>query len=877
MLKKLSLVLFLLCISYLTFSQCGSLIASFPYFENFETGTNGWASGGVGDSWAHGTPMKPIVSSAASGTKCWINGGTNGIGYNSNERSFVTSPCFDFTAISNPYVEFKLFWESENGFDGATFQYSTNNGVTWTNVGAASDPVNCLNQNWFNTTNINFINTLANPKEGWSGSIISAGNCGSVNGSGAWLLAKHCMPNLAGLPSVQFRFAFGAGNICNNFDGFAFDDVRIGEAPVNVANFTAACNGSPFSYQFTNTSTPCPTGFTWNFGDPTSANNVSYSQNPTHVFSSPGLYNVTLSIIGPCNAGATYSQTVQVLGANLTAISPNCASSSTGSISTVLINASGSYSYQLQPSGQSNNTGVFANLNANTYTVTVSNLSNCVATSITTITTPTPIIWSNFSINQITCHGANNGSVQATAIGGSGNMGYTILPLGTNSSMGSFTNLSAGQYTVIATDGNGCTISSIGNIIQPNLLQIQSANATPALCNGSSTGSLSVTAAGGSGSLIYLLLPNNVTSSNGVFLNLLSGSYVVQASDANGCTVTTTMNISQPSPIQITNVITINPSCAPNNNGSIQIFSNGGNGTLNYAVDGNFGINNTINNLIANNYTVVVKDAAGCTSSSITSLIPPPNPIINSTNTNNPLCFGNSNGSIDIVGTGNSPIVEYKIVPGNITQSSGNFNSLIAGMYTVSILDAKGCVSSSVIELIAPDLLTFSSIASLNQDSCGVDYKPGLKAIVSGGTAPYLFRLLPGGLQNVTGVFSGLTTGAYVLQITDKNMCTTQSNYSIQEQICCGELFLPSAFSPNNDGRNDEFRLVNSLGIELKSFQIINRWGQIILSTQNPFESWDGKYKGLEAEIGTYYYQVRYKCTLTGKELYKKGDFHLIR
>jgi hypothetical protein len=266
-----------------------------------------------------------------------------------------------------------------------------------------------------------------------------------------------------------------------------------------------------------------------------------------------------------------------------------------------------------------------------------------VATAITTINTPIPLVWSNFSINQITCHGANNASIQSTAIGGSGNMGYTILPLGTNSSMGSFTNLSAGQYTVIATDGNGCTISSIGNIIQPNLLQIQSANATPALCNGSSTGSLSVAAAGGSGSLIYLLLPNNVTSSNGVFLNLLSGSYIVQASDANGCTAITTMNISQPNPIQITNVITINPSCAPNNNGSIQIFSNGGNGTLNYAVDGNFGINNTINNLVANNYTVVVKDATGCTSSSVTSLIPPPNPIINSTNTNNPLCFGNRN------------------------------------------------------------------------------------------------------------------------------------------------------------------------------------------------------------------------------------------
>jgi hypothetical protein len=98
------------------------------------------------------------------------------------------------------------------------------------------------------------------------------------------------------------------------------------------------------------------------------------------------------------------------------------------------------------------------------------------------------------------------------------------------------------------------------------------------------------------------------------------------------------------------------------------------------------------------------------------------------------------------------------------------------------------------------------------------------------------------------------------------------------EQTCNCKMFVPNAFSPNRDGNNDEFKfVVNESNIELKEFLVFNRWGGIAFKSQNINDSWDGKTKGEEAEIGTYYYQIRYRCVFTGEEFFVKGDVTLLR
>ncbi|MFN0081366.1 MAG: PKD domain-containing protein, partial [Ferruginibacter sp.] len=320
------------CYAQKAFAQCATPISSFPYTEGFETTDGNWTSGGLGNDWAWGTPAKPVITGAATGTRCWIVGGLTGSSYTDGERSWLQSPCFDFTTLQYPHVSFNVFWEMEQRFDGGGFQYSTDLGVTWTNVGAVSEPANCLNANWFNFTPITNMNGLATIRDGWSGNIQpTALPCLGGSGSGSWVNAQHTLINLAGTPNVIFRFIFGAGTTCNAYDGFAVDDIIIGNAPPNNASFNWACTNNN-TVSFTNTSVLCPQ-LLWDFGDPASGpNNTSTLENPTHTFTGPGQYTVTLTATGPGNApSVSPPQTINILGATTSVTGVNCFGDNNGS------------------------------------------------------------------------------------------------------------------------------------------------------------------------------------------------------------------------------------------------------------------------------------------------------------------------------------------------------------------------------------------------------------------------------------------------------------------------------------------------------------------------------------------------------------------
>ena len=199
----------LFCTSQKATAQCATPINIFPYTEGFETTNGNWTPGGTASDWAWGTPAKSVITGAASGANCWIVGGLTGNVYNNGERSWLQSPCFDFTTLQYPYIAFSVFWEMERKFDGAGFQYSTDLGITWVNVGSVSEPANCLNSNWFNFSPITNMNGLATVRDGWSGNIQStSGSCLGGGGSCHWVHANHRVPGLAGVPNVHLRFVF---------------------------------------------------------------------------------------------------------------------------------------------------------------------------------------------------------------------------------------------------------------------------------------------------------------------------------------------------------------------------------------------------------------------------------------------------------------------------------------------------------------------------------------------------------------------------------------------------------------------------------------------------------------------------------------------
>ena len=191
------------------------VINAFPYYQNFEIGSGGWTSGGNLNTWALGTPTKSIISSAFSGNTCWITGLSSP--YNDGENSFVISPCFNMSALSNPHISMAINWNTEFSWDGAVLQTSIDGGSTWQNQGNLGD------LNWYNDNSIN-----GNPggqQIGWSGRISSS------NGSNGWRVAIDTLVGVAGQSSVFFRVAFGAdGSITD--EGVAFDDIYIQDGAI---------------------------------------------------------------------------------------------------------------------------------------------------------------------------------------------------------------------------------------------------------------------------------------------------------------------------------------------------------------------------------------------------------------------------------------------------------------------------------------------------------------------------------------------------------------------------------------------------------------------------------------------------------------------
>lgn len=860
-----------------TFAQCPVTINTFPYTEGFQFNNGGWIAGGVNSDWDWGLPNKSFINGAIGASNCWVTGGLTGSFYAFGQRSFVESPCFDFTNVAHPFVSMNIYWECENVYDGATFQYSLNGGATWTNVGSVNDPVDCLNQNWFNQANINALSTLANPREGWAGTITpTVGACNGGMGSGAWVTASHCMSNLAGEPSVKFRFAFGAGTLCNAYDGFAFDDIYIGEAPPNMADFTFNCTGTPLEYQFIDISAQCPSTYSWDFGDPASgASNTSNQQNPTHIFSAPGSYTVVLSVTGPCNAPSTIVQIISTLEISSIISPTTCNNTTNGQINSTLLNTFGTINYTILPSGNTNTTGTFTGLAPGTYTISATDFLGCVMTSTEVVSSPPPIQFTAVNAMPISCNGLQNGSITSSASGGTGVLNYTLQPGNINNSSGIFNSLGGGTYTITATDANNCTQTTLATISNPAVLVISQAQKNDVSCFGAANGSINISSNGGTGTKNYQIQPGGNTNSSGNFQNLTANNYTIIVSDANGCTVSTVLNITEPTPILINGINVQQPICNPTNSGTLLIDATGGNFPLSFSIGGAFGSSNSFTGLAPGTYIVTVSDTKGCTVTSTVVLQNPPTPTIVNATIDPIFCFGGiTNVRVDVNST--IGVLNYILQPNNLQSNNGVFSNISAGTYTAVVTDINSCTSSYIFTIDQPAALLLEQL-NFTSDSCGLNYLGTLTAIASGGVGPYTYTLQPGNNTNANGKFPISQAGNYSVTAIDNNGCFVSNTKTVIDKPCCGDVFIPNAFTPNGDLKNDELRLLNTAGIQLEDFSIYDRWGNIVFLTRTKEIGWEGNVKGEKAEVGTYYYQLRYRCDGSSKLIVVSGDIMLLR
>ncbi|MEZ5045543.1 MAG: gliding motility-associated C-terminal domain-containing protein [Chitinophagaceae bacterium] len=629
-------------------------------------------------------------------------------------------------------------------------------------------------------------------------------------------------------------------------------------------------------YQFTNSSSPCPTTYSWDFGDPGSGpNNTSTLANPNHQFSSPGVYAVTLQVSGPCNQTATITKQLATLSISTTVNDVTCNGLSDGSLQTNVFNGIGNINYTIMPSSSTSNNGFFNGLVANTYTIQVVDANACSLTATANIMEPNAIVFTSWNVNNITCTGMQNANIQAQAQGGTGTINYTLLPSNINNTSGIFNNLSAASYTVVAKDANNCSVTSSVTFLNPAPLSFNSFSKQNISCNGEEDASITCVAQGGTSTFTYTLLPSNISNSNGLFTGLASNTYTVVVSDANNCTMTSTTSIIEPAQLSIIDIQISEPLCTPQNSGQITIQAIGGTGLYNYSIGGAFSNANTIGSMTASTYTVTVKDANGCTATS-TAVLQNPNAPQFITNSFAPIrCFGENSDSLHIIASSASTISSYQLQPGT-SNLSGVFYALPANTYTVTITDVNQCTNSTIVQINQPDEILIHTF-DLQLNPCLIEYYATLFVDAIGGTGIKQYLLEPLHVSKTIGNFSIPQSGHYSLYIKDENECTITKDFHVEEKVCCEDVFIPNAFSPNGDGKNDELKALNTAGITLKDFSIFDRWGQKVFSSATIDIGWNGNVKGQKADINTFYYQFIYECNKTQKEYILKGDVLLIR
>ncbi len=602
---KATLTLFTVILAYLNgFSQCvGPTVSSFPYDENFESAP-AWTVSGTNSDWAWGTPAGSFINTAGGGQKSWVAGGLNGNGYNLSEQAYLLSPCFNFSSVVNPWIQFKIFWECEYHYDGMVLQSTVDNGATWVNVGAYGDQVNCLNQNWYNYANINWLTSIP-VKHGWSGRTEpTVGNCQGGNGSMGWVVASHCLDGLAGEPQVQFRFLFGSGTTCNGYDGVALDDIHIGEAPVLNPTITSNCvNASTVSFNVN--SNGCPPNATWNFGDGSASVNSSPGTAVNHTYTAPGIYNVTATVGGLCYANASISTSVTILQVQPTAVSPSCFNDANGSLTLSVLPASAQNVTYAWASGGSGN--ALQNIGAGTYSVVINATDACTLNYSTTLSNPAQIQVTASSTNAA-C-GMSNGTANCNVQNAQGQLTYLWNNL---SSTQQISNLSSGNYSVNVTDGNGCTASASTTVGETALPPLTIQSIQQITCNGANNGSVVVGASGMENLLNWVWTPN--VSSTNTASNLAPGTYNVSAGLSANCSSSVSFTIVEPSPLNLF-LTAVDPVVIQGNLASINTSVTGG--TAPYAYNWNSGWNfsETFDYQIDQTtfFDVVVTDANGCT------------------------------------------------------------------------------------------------------------------------------------------------------------------------------------------------------------------------------------------------------------------------
>lgn len=350
---------------------------------------------------------------------------------------------------------------------------------------------------------------------------------------------------------------------------------------------------------------------------------------------------------------------------------------------------------------------------------------------------------------------------------------YGALPMSYSWSNGAITqdltNLSAGTYTVVLTDANGCSKTNFFTLNDTLNMQINATIVKHTSC-GLNNGNAIVSANYGLPPIQYMWSNGSNTS---VVNNFSPGNHIVTVIDANGCTRYDTITINPSLAIQI-QFLPANAHC-DSANGLINTLITNTTGWKHYLWNTG-STNNYINLLSPGIFWLEVTDSIGCVKTDTITIADDGIPYLHVVQYTAPLCEGDTNGQLILNGI--SGVAPYKYSFDGVNFSAtAQLSNFAAGTYTVYIRDANSCISDTVITFMDAQAVIISNTLP-DTLICYQDTTSSFSVSASNGKPPYLWSLNNGAFNNITQ-FSNLMVGIYTIEVKDSNNCSATKNIEV--------------------------------------------------------------------------------------------------
>lgn len=522
-------------------------------------------------------------------------------------------------------------------------------------------------------------------------------------------------------------------------------------------------------------------------------------------------------------------------------------------------------------------TGNFTGLTAGNYVIQVQDDSLCTFDLPIEISQPDSLVLSPGLLKGIACHGDSDGYIRLAIQGGTEPFLFTLpgRPAQTDSL---FTALPAGVYPFSVTDDKGCSDTLQVVFTEPDSLIAMSVVRRDVDCFGNENGLFHVGVRGGVYPYSYSV-NGNLPVQDSIFSDLSPNSYQVIVADDSSCLDSLELVINEPDLLTVT-AAGSDLRCFQDNSGFAETLVEGGIAPYTYSWSSlPAQTTATASNLPAGTFIVTVSDSNRCEARDTVTLTEPPKLILDIVEGSVAEAYCDlENGKAAVFAIGG--VLPYQYAWSGLSLIEPNSDSLRHGSYVVSVTDANACTDSIRVDIphVPPPKPAFLSEPSYENPILLSD--ANIQFInTSEGSVAWQWQFGQGdGSSLENPVFLYDEAGSYPVTLTAYNeyfVCPVDTTIFL-EIIPDGQLYFPTAFSPNGDGYNDIFYLRGE-GIVQMDWRIFNRWGRQIALINDITQGWDGfDEKGRAVPEGVYVYAVSLTFN-DGSRLERSGTITVIR